>query len=157
MSEQDLLKAFIGFALGIVGTYLGLYWKVRKELTADYDKDLRSDRLKVYPELWKHTEVLAYYSPPGPVTARGMRELSVQLRSWYYCVGGLFLSEGARDAYFMLQKALTTLHAPASDAEVELDPGQASTLRALASDLRTALTADVGSRSKPLLARDDGD
>jgi hypothetical protein len=151
MSDADLLKALLAFALGIVSTYIGLYWKIRKELGAQYDKDLRADRLKCYATLWKHTEVLANYSPPGPVNYRAIAKLSADLRGWYFGEGGIFLSETAREAYFALQKALTAL--PATGAGEYAEPSEANvkTLRAVASTLRTALTADVGSRSKPLL------
>ena len=157
MSEEEFIKALVGFLLGIVGTYVGLYWKVKKELAAEYDKDLRADRLKVYLPLWKHTEALAYYSPPGPVIYAVVRELSSELRAWYFGVGGIFLSERARDAYFALQKALVAVRPDEDESDAkEIGGTSLDSLRALASTLRTALTIDVGSRSKPLLVEQGG-
>jgi len=30
MDMSDLIKAIIGLAVGSIGTYLGLYWKIQK-------------------------------------------------------------------------------------------------------------------------------
>jgi hypothetical protein len=106
MDKADFLKAFWGFLFGIVSAYVGLYWKVRKELEAQYDKDLRAERQKVYGPLWRLLQPLARYSPPGPLTASVLKQLSIDLRIWYFEVGGLFMSKNTRDAYFALQRTI---------------------------------------------------
>jgi hypothetical protein len=138
MDWGDLGKAVVGFALGLASAYVGLYWKVRKELEAEYDKDLRAKRRDAYAALWKLLQPLAIYSPPGPVSPESMKQLSVELRQWYYEVGGLYLSANTRDAFFALQDELTAQGATAEKA------------REKGSRLRTATTLDVGSRRKPL-------
>ena len=40
-------------------TYLTTVAKIRKDLEATYDRDLRNKRITVYKELWKHLEPLA--------------------------------------------------------------------------------------------------
>jgi hypothetical protein len=149
MDMSDLIKPIIGLAVGSIGTYLGLYWKIQKSLIAEYDKVLRADRTKCYAALWAATEPLAIYAPPGPVTGDSVRELSVALRHWYFATGGIFLSEKARDAYFMLQKAIAST--PCSAGVAQIAPEQLAVLRQASTDLRTVLTADVGSRNKPML------
>lgn len=152
METADVVKALLGFLLGAVGSYLGLYWKVRSELEAQYDKDLRAERLQVYPALWKLLEPLAKYSRPGPVTALSLQKMSAELRQWYFEVGGLFMSERTRKAYFSLQDELVKMFATYRDSlELELSEENFENIRRKGSQLRTATTADVGSRQKPLI------
>jgi hypothetical protein len=152
MDVADVLKPIVGLIVGGIGTYLGLYWKIQKTLIAEYDKDLRTERIKIYAALWAETELLATYAPPGPVTGDSITKLSVALRHWYFATGGLFLSEKAREAYFALQKAIVNTRTGSARVEAgELAPEQSAVLRDAASHLRTALTADVGSRNKPML------
>lgn len=46
--------------------YLATIAKIKKDLEATYDRDLRDKRLEVYKELWKHREPLAQYARPHP-------------------------------------------------------------------------------------------
>ena len=157
MEEAEVLKSVVGLALGAIGTYLGLHWKIRKELVAQYDQELRKERVRVYLELWALTEPLATYSPPGKVTTQTLKALSRDLRHWYFASGGLFLSENARDAYFALQKSILLNDADHSQLNgTELSIPAQKALRKVASRLRTALTADIGSRFKPAI-KDESD
>ena len=153
MELADLIKAIIGLAVGSLGTYLGLHWKIRKELIAQYDREIRSERIKHYQVLWGNTELLAKYSPSGPVTKVRLEELATTLRHWYFTAGGIFLSDRARDAYFEFQKeiikALALLEKPGSSASSVLQ--EIDLLRMSSSRLRTTLTLDIGSRNRPLL------
>ena len=152
MEDAELLKSVVGLAMGAIGTYLGLHWKIRKELIAQYDKDLRTERIRVYLELWGLTEPLATYSPPGTITTQTIESLSRDLRHWYFASGGLFLSENARDAYFALQKLiLATAKEHAKLNEMELPIPAQESLRKVSSRLRTAMTTDIGSRVKPAI------
>jgi hypothetical protein len=152
METADVLKALLGFLLGAVSSYLGLYWKVKKELEAQYDKDLRAERLKVYAALWKLLQPLAKYSRSGPVTASSLQKLSGDLRQWYFEVGGLFMSDKTRDAYFALQDELTNKFATYQEhLDRELSDTDFEDIRTKGSRLRTATTVDVGSRRKPLI------
>jgi hypothetical protein len=138
MNWADLGKAVVGFALGLASAYIGLHWKIRKELEGEYDKDLRGKRRDAYAALWKILQPLAKYSPPAPVTPELLKQLSADLRQWYFEVGGLYMSANARDAYFALQDELQLASPSAENA-----------IRA-GSRLRTATTRDVGSRNEPL-------
>lgn len=138
MDSADFLKAVLGAVLGAIGGYLLLYMKVREELEAEYDKDLRAKRREVYAALWKLLQPLAKYSPPEPLTLESLQRLSAALRKWYFEVGGLYMSNGTRDAYFALQDELTCANPSGEKA------------RELGSLLRTATTRDVGARNEPL-------
>ena len=87
MSEVVLLivSALIGAVTGILTTS----WKTRKDLESAYDIDLRKQRIKAYESLWGLLQPLAFYSSPGPLTYRGVRDLSKKLRVWYFQTGGL--------------------------------------------------------------------
>jgi hypothetical protein len=153
MESTELLKAIVGLIVGGVGTYFGLYWKIRKELIAQYDRDLRTERVKHYQDLWAATEFLAKYSPPEPITRAGLERIAGALRHWYFTGGGIFLSDRARDAYFEFQDSISeVLTSIARDAETprpiadEIGP-----VRQASSRLRTVLTFDIGSRNKPLV------
>jgi hypothetical protein len=122
----------------------------RQRIEVEYDIALRKHRIEAYQALWKILEPLAHYSPPSAVTYAVARDLSQALRSWYFEVGGLFLSEGSREAYFDLQKGLGgVIKEPLEDAHVPLGPQRFERLRAVASRLRTASTRDVATRVKP--------
>jgi hypothetical protein len=141
------MAELLTFALGLISAYFATQWKARRDLEADYDKDLRASRIKAYCELWKLLEPLAKYSPPGPITPELSGRLAVGLRHWYFNVGGLFLSGPSRDAYFALQDALKT----AADPHPTTDHGRAwdataGLLRKRGSGLRSATAADVGTR-----------
>jgi hypothetical protein len=148
MSEfvTTVLGAGLGLLTGVVLALLGS----RQRLEVEYDIDLRKHRIEAYQALWKILEPLAYYSPPSAVTYAVARDLSQALRSWYFEVGGLFLSEGSRDAYFDLQKGLGGVIKEPLDARYRpLGPRRFDRLRSLASTLRTASTQDVATRVKP--------
>ena len=153
MEPADLIKTIIGLAVGSLGTYLALHWKIRKELIAQYDREIRTERIKHYQVLWANTELFAKYSPPGPITKVRLEELSTTLRHWYFAAGGIFLSDRARDAYFELQdeiiKVIALLEKPGSIASSV--PQAIELLQKSSSRLRTTLTLDIGSRNRPLV------
>ena len=137
------MRELLTFALGLVSAYLATQWKARKDLEADYDRDLRGTRITAYRELWKLLEPLAKYAPPGPITPELATSLMVDLRHWYFFTGGLFLSTRSRDAYFALQDALAAALGPHPTNAWE---ATAALLRKRGSTLRSATAADVGTR-----------
>jgi hypothetical protein len=92
-------------------------------------------------------EPFAFYSPPGPITFRTVREISKTMREWYFTKGGLFLSMQARDVYFRLQRELTvTAQSRRVGTDQELDFDRREHIKALASRLRTQMAEDVKTR-----------
>lgn len=163
MDEQELLKAVLGAIGGALATWLGLHWKIRQGLQAQYDRDLRARRLRSYTHLWTLTEPMAKHAPPAPVTRETFERMATQLRHWYFHDGGIYLSDEARRAYFALQldlsEALATAAGPGALARVAegagADAGKVETweviVRHASSALRHALVGDVGSRNRPML------
>jgi len=164
-----VLGAIVTGVFALLAAVLGAFINFRKELEAEYDKDLRKLRIEVFKPLWRLLQPLAFYGPPGPVTYRKAEELSRDLRQWYYEVGGLFLSSrqpgagrfssiarprtaegGSRGPYFALQEALQEVVSRVRQADIPLnDPlpdADLTVLKANASALRTSLTLDVGTR-----------
>ena len=101
-----LITGVLTFVVAGVGTYVTTYVKWRKDLLVEYDKDLRARRIDAYRELWRQLQPLAEYARPVHVTPAQLVEISINLRRWYFEIGGLFLSESSRDAYFALQKGI---------------------------------------------------
>jgi hypothetical protein len=138
--------------LSVPVTFFAMRSKVRRDLEADYDKDLRERRLTAYAALWALGEPLARYSPPGPLSAHGARALSQRLRGWYFSEG-MVLSEAARKAYFDLQDKLTAPPIAAAPAPTRpLDEAVVKDLRDASTNLHKALSFDVASRQPPIIA-----
>ncbi|MEO1089244.1 MAG: hypothetical protein AAFX81_01320 [Pseudomonadota bacterium] len=80
--------------------------EVPQTLAIAYDTDLRAQRLRHYTRLWRRTHRLAKYPRLRPMTAAEAAALSATLGRWYFSGGGLFFTEGTRDAFFDLQDGL---------------------------------------------------
>lgn len=118
-----------------------------KDLQAEADNDLRNQRLQAYEDLWKLLPVLARYDRPKPLNAATLQELTEAMRDWYFDKGGLFLTEESRPAYFKLKDAIAkALESLKGQPEKELDDAQVNILVESASDLRTRLANELGTR-----------
>jgi hypothetical protein len=83
------------------------------------------------------------------VTYAQLRALSEELRQWYYFVGGVYLSDPARQAYGDLQKELN--EPPRAPNSNVLSPPDYRLLMNLCSKVRTELTHDLLSRKRMFL------
>lgn len=142
--------AVVTAILSVFTTYFVTVAKIRHELLAQYDKDLRERRLTAYGALWTLTEPLARYSPPGPLTAEAVRSLSQLLRSWYFR-DGIVMSKAAREAYFELQRRLTKEGLAGAASAGPLGNVTLGKLQDASRDLHTALCGDIGSRKPPMI------
>jgi len=157
MADSVVIAVTSGLASAVVGgalTYITTFKKIRQELAAQYDADLRRDRISVYKKLWKCLEPLAEYAPEHPLTFDGTQTLAASLRRWYYEEGGLFLSEEARKAYFDLQDELKAIQG-AGRQKVCGEHGELGdrlkTLMKRRHQLHSQLAADVGTRAAAML------
>jgi hypothetical protein len=144
-----LITAIAGGLLGLVASYLGVQWKIHRDLEARYDSSLRDLRLKVYAELWALLKPLAAFGPRDDVSRQELDEMTGRLRDWYFDRGGLYLSTEAREAYFRLQRGLRVIVSSQRwqrDDLQQLDQTSFEHLRRIGSRLRTKLTLDVGTR-----------
>ncbi len=150
-----IITGLVSFVSAAILTYLGTRTKIRLDLEAEYDKDLRKARIDPYSKLWSSLQPLAKYSRPGPVTLQALSDLSVEMRRWYFDVGGIYLSEKSRPAYFTLQETIRRkIIDPQfqSKKDLELDEKTFESVRIKGSELRAALAWDIGSRRTPLLS-----
>jgi len=144
---MGIITGLIGVASGAILTYIGAILKFRKDLEAEYDKDLRTRRLTAYEKLWGHLQLLARYDRPKPLTPQTLQELSVAMRRWYFEEGGLYLSDKSRQTYFDLKRAIQKLLEDNRYRPDQTLEGPDSTpLLDTASLLRARLTQDVGTR-----------
>jgi len=141
--SSGAVSAFIGAA----SAYLLAVLKYRKDLESEFDKSIRNERIRTYPELWRHLELLARYDRPAPLDLDHLQDLSVAMRKWYFECGGIYLSESTRVSYFDLKDRLRTavesLSRPDAAASRE---GNMPELIGAASLLRAHLTRDLGTR-----------
>jgi len=142
-----------GAVISGVLTYVG----TRRKLALDYDADLRERRISVYTDLWTRLEPLAKYSTKDFFSQADVKKLSESLRKWYFEKGGLFLSTGTRGDYFALQDVLSQLAGEwgrDSSRRQNLTVAAREYLRLHGSHLRTSMTQDVGTRTRPKLRGD---
>jgi hypothetical protein len=146
-----VITGVFGIITGGLLTYVSAILKFRKDLEADYDKDLRSQRIRVYKDLWKRLELVARYDRPKPLNTEALRELTESMRIWYFEKGGLYLSEAARTAYFNLKNSIQkALSRP--DGAREFEQFDIPAILTDASLLRAQLTKDVGTRKSSPVA-----
>jgi len=165
MTTTNIVVAIITGSFGLVTAtavaFLAATLKFRKDLEAEYDKDLRSRRIEVYKGLFHLLQFLARYDLPKSLSPRTLQQLSVAMREWYFEMGGgLYLTEETRTSYFALKKAIKNVvekHDNVEESfEVILDPRDSAEILKKGSDLRWHMTQDVGTRqSSPILARGD--
>jgi hypothetical protein len=114
-------------------------------------------RINTYADLWKKLEPLAKYGVNPSFSKGDANELAKSLRAWYFEQGGLFLSSAAREAYFDLQGVLTRLIGGmgwGNPEQAELTSEAREYLRTYGSRLRTSLSRDVGTRTRPKIKGD---
>jgi hypothetical protein len=78
------------------------------DLAAQIDLDLRNKREAAYKELWRLTGVLPRWPRANDVTYAKLMKRSGELQNWFFNGGGLYLSTKAREAYGVVQEALSS-------------------------------------------------
>ncbi|MEV5962018.1 hypothetical protein AB0L70_09660 [Kribbella sp. NPDC051952] len=147
------LTLVVGAVVSGVLTYLG----TRSKMVVDYDADLRSRRVTAYADLWARLEPLAKYAAESSFSETEAKNLATSLRVWYFQKGGLFLSQDTRADYFALQNLLMLLGGGwgwSTSERAQLTPAAREHVRTYGSRLRSSLTRDVGTRSRPRVRGD---
>jgi hypothetical protein len=119
--------------------------------TVIYDKELRKERLSAYLELWPKLISLARYSAPSPVGRQLVMRTSEAMRDWYFDTGGIYLSRESRGPYFELKGTMQYIidNPLILNNDGSLTDEWVVTLHRQASELRTSLSDDVGTRQEP--------
>lgn len=109
-------------------------------------EELREDRLRSYTLVWERTATLSAW-PRTDATYGDLKSLHIYLRSWYFSVGGLYLSENARVRYGEMQGLIAAHLRHHSDAlDEQLKTAAYDDLKDACSAFRTAITGDLESR-----------
>jgi hypothetical protein len=82
--------ALLGVLVTAMVTYLGTRKRLLDDLARDYDLELRSNRVAVYPSLWELSSPGTFLEKHGGVvTISELTVLSESLRLWYFEKGGV--------------------------------------------------------------------
>jgi hypothetical protein len=150
----SLLTGLISGAITAVVTYYATLSKARLDLTIEYDKELRQNRLVAYQALWKRLKPLARYSRERPVTYQIVKDTSEGMRDWYFDTGGIFLSRESREPYFAMKKAMQEIidHPDLQkDTDKPLDAKWIKPSHERGTALREVLSNDIGTRRSPFV------
>jgi len=142
-----------GLIVAALAAWLGKVWADRishiTKLRGEIDIDLRKRRIDAYVPLWRLTSLLPKRPRAAGVTYEDLYQLSLDIRSWYYEVGGIFLSRSAHhDAYSPLQDAIAALHDAGKKGPISESDYDA--IRERCSILRSCISSDVESRREGL-------
>jgi hypothetical protein len=152
VDTTTLAVSAITLVAGAVVSGVGTYLVARRTLAYEYDSDLRKRRIEAYTDLWRRLEPLAKDARTEEFTKADAEDFATCLRVWYFETGGLFLSKATRTDYFALQDLLVRLDGgwgwDEEDPETLADAAR-EYLRVCGSRLRTGLTQDVGTRTRP--------
>jgi hypothetical protein len=104
------LTGMIGLSAGVVGTLVSI-WGTRLARHDSLNQAIHDQRLALYPDLFKATELFAIHfpevaAPSGRLGPQECQLMGQQLSHWYFRKGGLLLSKKSRDAHLMLSSAL---------------------------------------------------
>lgn len=161
MSEAalSLITGLISGLVSAVITFFVTRAKVRLDLTAEYDRKLRSERLDAYRDVFKRFKPLARFSAEKPLTYKIIKNTSEDLRDWYFDVGGIYLSKQSRDPYFHLKTLMQVIID--NEKFKEIDPNDTKLVnefKALTDEVleqgklvRKYLANDIGTRRGPFV------
>lgn len=145
---DELLTVVVSAAVGAVVAYLGAFWQSRLQGRRVIHERVHASRARLYPEAWRLTGSFPRRPRTTASTYDSLADLAVQLRDWYYEEGGLYLSGGSRRAYSDWQDVADGVLAARHDTS-ELSDHHYELVRGAGSQLRTMLTRDLLSRSRP--------
>jgi hypothetical protein len=140
--EIAVVTAVVALVTGLVSAAVSGWLATRAKVS----EDLRDLRRTVYPPVWKATSLVSRH-PETTASYADLMRLHLDLRRWYYGLGGIALSKNARDRYMELQTLIGThLARDAGEGETALHPDTYDSVRELASAFRTGMTDDLESR-----------
>jgi hypothetical protein len=170
---NDALISAAAVVMVAIVSWLAADRKVRMDLEAKFDEELRTKRLAVYMDLWSRLDSIAASDTPRALDVQEIEAFHHCLKDWYYGGGGLLLS-GGRSPMKTVRRTEICIDYP-DPAEVStahsyttgsfpfftdlqsnlrralargkgVDDKEFACLKQKASDLRTQLTNDIGTR-----------
>ena len=155
--DSPWLAVVTGLVSGVLSsalTYFSTRSKIRLDMRVEYDKSLHEKRLALYKDLWPKTEPLARFSPHCILTYNILKNVTEELRRWYFNEGGIYLSKRSRKPYFALKRELQRVLEDdhlVKQPDGPIDTKLRDAVLDAASRLRTSLADDVRARRSPWL------
>ena len=155
--ETQASSILVGLISGLISalvTYFSTRSKIRLDLAAEYEKELRQERLVAYKKLWLTFKPLARYSPETPVNYQVIKSTSEAMRDWYFDGDGIYLTKESREPYFKLKEFMQKIiddKKLASAKDEEIDRNLLAPILQHGSLLRTSLTDDIGARKRSFI------
>lgn len=143
--KQQVVAALVGLLIGAVGAWVKAALAIREKV----NEELRSRRIGAYPIAFRLTAALSHW-PPARMNCEELFCLNLALREWYFTVGGLYLSENARDRYGNMKQLISAhleeLPEESNRATQDVPRSVYDDLTKTASAFRNALTEDLETR-----------
>ena len=141
--DNPAVTGALGLAFGAATAYVQSALSAR----AKAGEDLRDKRLEAYPAVWLRTSNVSRH-PPAEITWSELRALHLQLRSWYYTSGGLYMSDHTRDRYGDAQRVIGVYlqEHERHGADALVAEGDYDLIADFCSAFRTAMTEDLATR-----------
>ncbi len=143
---ENLIAIVVSATTGAIVAYLAALWQGRQGTRSRIHERIHETRARLYKEVWKKTGILPR-RPTPKITYGEIAQLGIDLMNWYYEEGGMYLSGGSRRAYTAAQDTIEVVQGQGESA-AELSLSDYEVVRRKCSDLRTALTRDLLSRSR---------
>jgi hypothetical protein len=112
---------------------------------AKVNEELRVERLKAYPPIWERTRAFSRW-PRNAAKYEDLHRFHLDLREWYYTVGGLYMSENGRARYGEVQELAAAHLGHRRPPTASLPDDSYDALMKTCSAFRIALTEDLESR-----------
>jgi hypothetical protein len=146
MDQATIVALVAGITSGVAAALISgvvTLRKVRADLAAQYDSEVRKKRIEHYTAIWEMF-VATTIGPRSFVTRGQLESLSLKLRDWYFGEAGMYLSADSAEVYGLLQQELARLIA--REGGEDLTEEDQDRVRRLASAFRVSMTEDIGTR-----------
>ncbi|MCB1821906.1 MAG: hypothetical protein KDI73_10055 [Candidatus Competibacteraceae bacterium] len=141
---KELTTILFSSLVGALVAYLGAILKNKIDTRTRFDDSLFEKRTEAYSKLWETTKAVPKWPKSKGIKNKELEDYSKNPNSWYYEIGGIFMSRSAQRAYAALQE--TIWEVIAKDLEQEIDEATYQNVYTASSTLRTELTNDLLSR-----------
>lgn len=152
-TNSFLISMVSGVASGLLTIsfgYLTIKRKAKEEFDRNAELEIRSLRIPIVQKLWAVMSPIAFRSGSVSASARTISNLSEELTTWHYEVGGVYLSKTSWAAYLSLQESLDKLinHYGGNTSLSDLKHKDFHYLQHEGSVLRSCTAKDCGTRAE---------
>jgi hypothetical protein len=141
---KSLLTGIIGAGLGYFAAWLKSFSDSEKNIS-DQLWILRKEKYQI---LWSILKSMPKWPTRKDFTFKQLRDMSEDMKNWYFDHGGMVLTSDAVIAYRKLQERMAEFYDQEKDTSKIMSPTDYMVITDLCSKLRTALTRDLLSRKR---------